>query len=220
MNAIRLVQAALLGAMALSGCTALSPSATPPPSFYTLELARGGTGRASPAPAGSESAPVLQVLIVRPPHAAAGYDSQRIVYQREAHKLEYFAHSEWVDTPARMLTPLLVSALERSGAFRAVALTPSSAAGDIRLDTEVLRLQHDFTTRPSRVRFTLRATLVDERTRRVLAWREIESEAPAGSDDPAGGVAAANIAVQSALASLAAFCADAAKQVRPAAGAR
>lgn len=217
MKTIRMFHAGLLGAMALAGCSALSPSATPPPSFYTLELARDGAANASPALAGAESAPVL---VVRPPHAAAGYDSQRILYQREAHKLEYFAHSEWVDTPARMLTPLLVAALERSGAFRAVALTPSSAAGDIRLDTEVLRLQQDFTTRPSRVRFALRATLVEERSRRVLAWREFESEAPAGSDDPAGGVAAANLAVQSALANLAAFCAEAAKQVRPAAGAR
>lgn len=217
MNSIRLVQAALLGVLSLSGCAALAPSTTPPQSFYALELARDGAGRASPAPFAPETSPVL---VVRPPHAAPGYDSQRIVYQREVHKLEYFAHSEWVDTPARMLAPLLVTALERSGAFRAVALTPSSAAGDIRLDTEVLRLQHDFMTRPSRVRFALRATLVDERTRRVLARREFESEAPAVSDDPAGGVAAANIAVRSALASLAAFCADAAKLARPAAGAR
>ncbi len=220
MKSTLLFHAGLLSALALAGCSALSPSTAPPPSFYTLELARDGAGRAPPASAGSDASPALPVLIVRPPHAGSGYDSQRIVYQREAHKLEYFAHSEWVDTPARMLTPLLVTVLERSGAFRAVALTPSSAAGDIRLDTEVLVLQHDFTTRPSRVRFALRATLVEERTRRVLAWREFESEAPAVSEDPAGGVAAANLAVQSALASLAAFCADAAKLARPAAGAR
>lgn len=217
MNALRLRHAALLAAVALAGCSALSPSTTPPSSFYTLELGPSGIASTSPALAASESAPVL---VVRPPHAAAGYDSQRIVYRREAHKLEYFAHSEWVDTPARMLTPLLVTALERSGAFRAVALTPSSAAGDIRLDIEVLRLQHDFTMRPSRVRFALRATLVEERTRRVLAWREFEAEAPARSEDPAGGVAAANLAVQSALADLAAFCAETARQARPAAGGR
>jgi len=29
---------------------------------------------------------------------------------REPHKLEYFAHSEWVDPPARMLAPLIVAA--------------------------------------------------------------------------------------------------------------
>ncbi len=130
---------------------------------------------------------------------------------REAHKLEYFAHSEWVDPPARMLAPLLVAALTRSGAFRAVVLTPSAAAGDLRLDTEIIRLQHEFQTRPSRVRFTLRAYLVEENTRRVLAWREFEAADSAASDDPYGGIVAANRAVQTVLAELAAFCAEAAR---------
>ena len=90
------------------------------------------------------AAAAAPTLIVNPPHAAAGFDSPRIIYVREAHKLEYFAHSEWVDPPARMLAPLLVAAVENSGAFRAVVLTPSAAAGDLRLDTEIIRLQHEF----------------------------------------------------------------------------
>jgi cholesterol transport system auxiliary component len=153
-------------------------------------------------------------LIINPPHAAAGFDSPRIIYVRETHKLEYFAHSEWVDPPARMLAPLLVAAVENTGAFRAVVLTPGAAAGDLRLDTEIIRLQHEFRTQPSRVRFTLRAYLVDDKTRRVLAWREFEAAAPAASEDPYGGVVAANRAVQTVLESLSAFCAEAARSVR------
>jgi cholesterol transport system auxiliary component len=150
-------------------------------------------------------------LIINPPHAAAGFDSQRIIYVREAHKLEYFVHSKWVDPPARMLAPLLAAAVENTGAFRAVVLTPSAAAGDLRLDTEVVRLQHEFQTRPSRVRFTLRAYIVDNTTRRVLAWREFDETAAAASDDPYGGVIAANRAVQAALDNLAAYCAETAR---------
>ena len=149
-----------------------------------------------------------RTLIINPPHAAAGFDSQRIIYVREPHKLEYFAHSEWVEPPARMLGPLLVAAIERSGAFRAVVLTPGAAAGDWRLDTEIIRLQHEFQTRPSRVRFTLRATLVDDRTRRVIAVREFESSIAATSDDPYGGVVAANRAVQGALIDLSLFLSE------------
>ena len=133
---------------------------------------------------------------------------------RETHKLEYFAHSEWVDPPARMLTPLLVAAVENTGAFRAVVLTPSAAAGDLRLDTEIIRLQHEFQTQPSRVRFTLRAYLVDNKTRRVLAWREFDAVVPAASENPYGGVVAANRAVQTVLEDLAAFCAEAARTAR------
>ncbi|MGG2343650.1 ABC-type transport auxiliary lipoprotein family protein, partial [Aeromonas veronii] len=87
---------------------------------------------------------------------------------------EYFAHSEWIDTPARMIAPGIVAALEGTGAFRAVVLAPSAAAGDLRLDVEIIRLQQEFDRSPSRTRFTLRAYLVDSDSRQVLAWREFD----------------------------------------------
>jgi cholesterol transport system auxiliary component len=149
----------------------------------------------------------LPTLIITPPHAAAGFDSQRIIYMRNAHQLEYFAHSEWVDTPARMLGPLLASSMEATGAFGAVVVTPAGASGDLRLETEIIRLQHNFQTSPSRVQFTLRAFLLDDKTRRVLAWREFNGEAASASDAPQGGVAAANQAVQTVLTELAQFVA-------------
>jgi cholesterol transport system auxiliary component len=184
---------------AACACSLLKPTATPPPAFYSLDLAAGASPVAAP--------PTAPTLIVNPPTAAAGFDSQRIIYVRETYKLEYFAHSEWVDPPARMLMPLLAAVLERTGAFRAVVLTPSAAVGDLRLDTEIIRLQHEFLTQPSQVRFTLRAHLVDARTRRVLAWREFEAVVPAASENPYGGVVAANRAVQTVLEELAASCA-------------
>ena len=138
------------------------------------------------------------------------HDSKRIIYVRGAHKLEYFVYSEWIDTPARMLTPLIVAAVENGGMYRAVVPTPSSASGDIRLDTEILRLQQDFGTQPGRVRFTLRAHLVDNATRRVLAWREFDESVATTSEDPYGGVVAANRAVQVVLGGLTSLCAEAA----------
>ena len=206
---------AALALTLLGGCGALLPKPMPQPSFYSLDRAaaepRATTGVRSTA---SIAAPTL---VVNPPHAAAGFDSQRIVYVREAHKLEYFAHSEWVDTPARMLAPLIVAAIDNDGTFRAVLLTPTAAAGDMRLDTEILRLQQNFDAQPSRVRFTLRATLVDNVTREVLAWREFDETVPAANDDPYGGVVAANRAVQSVVKQLARFCTEAAGYWHPSA---
>jgi hypothetical protein len=75
-------------------------------------------------------------------------------------------------------------------------LAPTAAAGDLRLDTEILRLQQDFTSQPSRVRFTLRAYVVDNTTRRVLASRVFDESVAAATDDPYGGILAANRAVQ------------------------
>ena len=198
-------------ALALTaGCSALRPSATPPASFHSLDRAQVATHTVSPAPVVWSNA--TPTLLVSPPHAAAGYDSQRIIYVREPHKLEYYAHNEWIDTPARMLAPLIVAVVERSGAFRAVVSTPGAAAGDLRVDTEIVRLQQDFRSRPSGVRFTLRAYIVDNTTRQVLAWREFDETVPAASEDPVGGVVAANRAVHRVLDQLAAFSAEAARQ--------
>lgn len=208
-----------LGAAGLSltlagGCGLLSPTSTPQPSFYSLDGARIEARAAPPRPETS-SQTAAPTLIINPPHAATGFDSQRIIYAREAHKLEYFARNEWVDTPARMLAPLIVGAVENTGAFRAVVLTPSAAVGDLRLDTEIIRLQHEFRTRPSGVRFTLRAYIVDSATRRVLAWREFDETVAAASEDPYGGVVAANRAVQTVLEHLGGFCAEAAGSWQP-----
>jgi cholesterol transport system auxiliary component len=65
------------------------------------------------------------------------------------------------------------------------------------------------------VRFTLRATILDSATRQVIAAREFDAVAAAPSEDPYGGVVAANQAVRDVLASLAEFCANAARNWRP-----
>lgn len=197
----------------VGGCGALRSTGTPPPAFYALEPVRIATAAAKPTPvAPSKGAPAL---VVNPPRAAAGFDSQRILYVREPYQLEYFSHSEWVNPPARMLAPLIVAALEDSGTFRSVMLAPTAAAGDLRLDTEIVRLQQDFATQPSHVHFTLRAHLVDNATRRVLAWQLFDASVAAATDDPYGGVVAANRAVQAVMEQLARFCATAAAQWQP-----
>lgn len=217
MNNLLFVRTRRLGLAGLvmtlaAGCAGLLPKPAAQPSFYSLDGARAGQATALRTQTLSATAPTL---IVNPTHAAAGFDSQRIIYVRDTHKLDYFARSEWIDTPARMLAPLIVAAIENGGAFRAVVQTPSPAAGDIRLDTEILRLQHNFGDSPSRVRFTLRAYLVDNATRRVLASREFDETVAAASEDTYGGVVAANRVVQTVLEQLARFCADAAGAWQP-----
>jgi len=200
------------------GCAALTPAVAPHPNFYSLDVALTvNAGTATPArsaQSGPGAADTAPTLTVSPPHAAAGFDSRRIMYVRQADQLEYFAHNEWIDTPARMLAPLIVAAVGSGGAFHAVVQTPSPAGGEIRLDTEILRLQHEFLQAPSRVRFTLRAYLVESATRRVIASREFDDTVPAATEDPHGGVVAANRAVQNVLEALSAFCAEAARNAQ------
>jgi len=196
--------AAVAALALLSACNALRPLVAPGehPKFYSLS---DRADAATPAAAPRASATGL-TLIVATPHAAAGFDSRRMMYLRRGDELEYFAHNEWIDTPARMLAPLIVAAVEARGAYRAVVLTPSPATGQIRLETEILRLQQEFLGAPSRVRFTLRAQLVESATRRVVASREFEAVAAAPGENPRGGVTAAHEAVRKVLGELADFC--------------
>src|SRR4030065_1793365 len=89
----RFCLAVLLSTLA-GGCGALRTTTTPPPSFYALDNARIEDRTATRVPV-SRMAPTL---IVNPPHAASGFDRQKIIYVRSDHKLEYFSHSEWIAT--------------------------------------------------------------------------------------------------------------------------
>ncbi len=203
---------AVLGCLAASGCGALLPAATPQPLIYSLDVALHEPLTATNPPPPSDRAPTL---VVSPTRAAAGFDSANLIYVREPHQLEHFAHSAWVDTPARMLSPIIVAAIARSGTFRAVGPAASGVAGDMRLDTEVLRLQQEFGGGASRVRFTLRAYLIDSATRRVMVMRDFDETITAASDDPSGGVEAAHRAVQAVTTRLALFCTEAAQSWTP-----
>jgi cholesterol transport system auxiliary component len=197
-SAARFTGLALLGTMI--GCASLLPKPPPAPAQFALDAA---TPAAMPSRVPVAAAPTL---LVAAPRAAAGFDTRNIVYVRQAHEIEAFAYSQWVDTPALMLAPLIAQAAERTGAFRAVLRAPTTAAAELRLDTELIRLWQDFTVQPSRVQLTLHAVLVETTTRRVVAWQEFNASVQSTREDPYGGVLAANEAARQVLAELAAFC--------------
>ncbi len=180
-----------------AGCAGLQPPPAQPVSTYVLD-ARPSVARL----------PQRDLAVaVSLPRARPGFDTPQMAYLRREHEIEYFANSRWADAPARMLAPLVAQALEAAGCWRSVVLAPSGVSAELRLDSELVRLAQDFTARPSRVRLTLRAELIDAGSRRVLAARELDEVESAPSDDPYGGVVAANRALERLLGRLAEFCA-------------
>jgi cholesterol transport system auxiliary component len=187
---------AAAAALALGACVSLPKPE--PVELFTIDLRSEGGPAAGPGP----------VLLVSAPRAGPGLDGPRMAYLQRPNQLQYFARSQWVEPPARLLGPLLVRALERTGTFQAVTEVALGSVPGLRLDSEVVRLQQEFTDRPSRVRFTLRLELTDVAAHRILGTRELEAVEPAPTDDPAGGAVAANTAVRRALAEAAAWCAE------------
>jgi cholesterol transport system auxiliary component len=193
----------------LTACGSLLPSPPPTPTFYAL------SNTAKTTPLDQTAKAVGPMLLVNAMRAAPGFDSAHMVYTRSPQQLEHFARSEWADTPARMLAPWLVqvlsSELTRSATVGAVLLAPSSATSEFALDSELIRLQQDFSVQPSRVRMTLRVALIQTTTRRVLAVREFDATEPSATDDPRGGAQAAQVVSGRVLQEVAEFCRTALK---------
>lgn len=185
----------LASAMLLAGCTGLRAPQVESPHLYVLDAR---------LPIKAAQVKRDLVLAVSMPRARPGFDTPQMAYLRLPHELDYFVTHRWADTPSRMLGPLLAQALEPS--FRAIVQTPSVVPADIRLDTELIRLQQDFGTQPSRVQLTLRAQLIDVVGKRVIAVKLFDEAENAPSDDAYGGVIAANRVLQRVLGQLADFC--------------
>ena len=187
----------LTSVLLLAGCTGLTAQPVTSQTIYVLEAQRA----TKPAQIKHDI-----VLAVSEPQTRPGFDTPQMAYVQQPHELNYFVTSRWADTPARMLEPLLVQAMEQAGSFRAVVQRPGAVPADVRLDTELIRLQQDFVTRPSRVQLTLRAQLIDVRGQKVLAVKQFDESENAASENAYGGVTAANRAVQRMLDQLADFC--------------
>lgn len=181
----------------LAGCAGLSAPQANPQSIYVLE--------AQAAPKISPARHDL-ILAIGTPQARSGFDTAQMAYVEKSLEINYFATSRWADEPAHLLEALLLQAHEQTGGFRAVVPAQGVVPADVRLDTELLRLQQDFTTRPSRVQLTLRAHLIDLRSKRVLAVKQFDETEVADNENAYGGVTAANRALQRVLNQITEFC--------------
>lgn len=187
---------------AAGGCTLLpAPREAPRNTFLLRPDPPAESSAAGPCTRGDAT------LLVDVPREEPGFDTPAMAYLLRPGELGYYAESRWVDTPARMMAPLLVRAMERTRCFRAVVRAPEPADADFRLDAEDLVLEQRFFRRPSTVRFAFRAVLIDARRQSVVGTQRFEAVAEAPSEDAFGGAEAANRAAGTILDAVAAWAA-------------
>ncbi|MBN4073860.1 membrane integrity-associated transporter subunit PqiC [bacterium AH-315-E07] len=179
---------AMLGASALmAGCTLLGGQGNVTSAkTYLLHVAEESVARRA-----VNAAPCL-TLTVSAMRAAPGFVTPRIAYVQKKYQLDYFAHHQWVDTPANMLTTIVTQALEGSHLFHAVVESPAAITTDLRLDSELLHLQQVFNDGASIVQLQLRVLLIDQVSRGVVASDVFSFSESALESTPYGGVVAAN----------------------------
>lgn len=186
---------ALLFLFLLAACSALPAPKTLPLHRYLLE------SKPSPRPPPTRRTEVLSISL---PAAAPGYDTPQMAYLRQPLELEYFASHRWADTPAQMIQAVMLQTL--AAEFSAVVSAPGQLPANLRLDTELIKLQQDFTRQPSRIQLTLRAQLINVKEKRVIAERRFDETENADSENAYGGALAANRALQRILMGLSEFC--------------
>jgi cholesterol transport system auxiliary component len=189
--------AAVTAAIGLSGCAIFGGSDEPIQTYMFEprdfeEIVRADTD---------------MVLLVSPVQSV-GFDSRSMAYAMRPYERTYYAFSQWADTPGRMIEPLLIQAMESSGLFTAVIDVASTVVADYRLEIDLLVLQHEFQTTPSRGRIAMRAQLTNLVDNRVVATRIFEETAQAPTENPYGGAVALNIALENILNDMVAWVRD------------
>jgi len=182
-----------------SGCTLMSPVKTETKTTYVLNTV--------PHPMMKRSKRQITLLVTRS-ESGAIYNTTEMVYAIKPYQIAYFVKNSWADSPTKMLQPLIIQTMQNTHYFHGVNLPSFSGKYDFVLNTQLLQLQQDFFNEYSVVHLTLRAQLVDAATSRVIAAKQFSVEEVAPSNNPYGGVIAANKATASILKQLAKFCLD------------
>lgn len=149
-------------------------------------------------------------LLVFAPRSRPLFDTVRMAYQVQANEVDYFSRTEWAETPAQMLQPLLVKTLQDTGWFTAVVTSPYSGAHGSGLRTEIGELVADFSGDPAVLRLSLRLQWTDG-AGRVIATHEVSVREPIQQRTPEASIAAANAATAKALGEVARFAIERAR---------
>lgn len=187
-------------AIVLSGCSLLSPVKVTPATTYSISYDKKIV-LAAPKHASRHTS-----LFVTPVTSEPAYNKTQMAYTTQPYQIAYFARNKWIATPAQMLQPLIIQALQDSHAFRSVSTSPSTAHFDATLNVHLLELRQIFSNDASVLHLELRAELINAANNYVIATKNIAVTEPVLEHTPYGGVIAANKASATALRMLVEFC--------------
>lgn len=151
------------------------------------------------------SHPISTTLLVAMPLASSGYQNNDMLYLTKDYSLSSFVLNKWDAPPSEMLQPLLTKSLQNTGYFHAVVSSPTPIRSDLRLDTSLIKLQQNFTQKPSILEMTLDAVLINSNSFQVVASRRFSVSLPTQTETPYGGVMAANEACREMMEQVSAW---------------
>ncbi|MBV9576249.1 MAG: membrane integrity-associated transporter subunit PqiC, partial [Gammaproteobacteria bacterium] len=154
--------------MMMASCSMFSPIKMSAPTTYLL----------TDLPSTSIKKHSAINLLVLQPEALPAYNTTSMAYSIKPYQIAYFAKNRWAETPAQMLYPLIVQALQNTHHFHAIVTPPYTGRFDYILRIQLLQLLQDFSSQPILLRLKVRAQLSRVATNRVIATKVFLIEEP------------------------------------------
>jgi cholesterol transport system auxiliary component len=197
MNMIMKQLLVLVMMLTVSACSVLSPAKLGPDNGYVINSVPDHVVKS-----GRHS----RTLLVMRPDTDPVYNTTRIAFTMQPYQISYYAVSHWIETPADMLTPLLVATMLKTNRFKTVIAPPFIGQYDYALRTQIKTMLIDYTQRLPVMRINIQAQLIGASSGRVLSSREFSTAVPLYQKSPYGAVVAANHGTSRLLAEIARWC--------------
>ncbi len=142
------------------------------------------------------SKPYPYTLILPPILGALPLRTQKILYRSSEITLGPYLYSRWEYAPTHMLMVKFLSAINKSGIFKAAAYRATGAQGNLYLETTLLDFTQHIDPLSGKSYGVVSATflLVDGKTRKIIASKTYTIKKPAPTLDAPGAVTALSAA--------------------------
>ncbi len=186
----------MLACVTLSACSMLAPIKEPEKNQFFFDVSSIQV---------KQSQRSDKTILVSKPFSAPGYGSYRMPYIEKPFEISYYTRNRWVDTPAKMLQPLIVQALQDTHYFRAVTAAPFVGQVDNRIDTNLIYLRQNLTKQPSTIELAIQMQIVNIKNQKVIASRLFQTEEVVLMNNPYSSVLAINQAMERFLHAMTKF---------------
>ncbi len=167
-----------------SGCFFQSIS---PMDIYTLEP---GWNQNDPVHDEKKGSTIIEIAPVR---GSAAFTGTEIYYTDIRQSQHSYAYSRWRDAPVKSIQTILEAILGKSGLFAAVLPSSSVSKADFVLESTLLEFGHFLADDGSSTGIVrMRFHFVDNKSKALVASKELVSRMPVASLDARGATAAIN----------------------------
>ena len=135
------------------------------------------------------------VLKILPIHSIDAFTSRNIIYTDNYSNKQYtqnpYIYSRWSDAPVNMLQTMFQVQLEKSGQFKAVIASTSSARADLSLECTLYDFSHHLNPdNTSNGVVRVGCYLINNKNRSVLAHQQLLASIPSQTENAQGAVMA------------------------------